>query len=139
VPYIVQAKRDVLDPVIEALVDALRQLESDDENNNFEGNVNYAISKLLDKAYSVTYRDVNDVVGVLECIKLEYYRRVAVPYENQKSFDNGDVYAAAPSQETSAQLRSVYNKISARAIAEHHPESLGELKDLDLYGATQDC
>jgi hypothetical protein len=33
-----------------------------------------------------------DIAGALECCKLEFYRRVAVPYEDQKIKSNGDVY-----------------------------------------------
>ncbi|MDE1830600.1 MAG: hypothetical protein KGI25_09785 [Thaumarchaeota archaeon] len=91
-PYIKQEKRDVLNPAIDAVVSALRQLESDDENNNFEGNVNYVFSSIIAKAYDTSYRSINDVVGGLTCVKDEYYARVAVPYEKQKAFENGDVY-----------------------------------------------
>ena len=30
---------------------------------------------------------------MLECCKLEYYRKVAAPYEDQKEFENGAVEA----------------------------------------------
>jgi hypothetical protein len=33
-----------------------------------------------------------DAVGAIECCKLEFYRRVAVPYEERKIKTNGDVY-----------------------------------------------
>lgn len=92
-PYIKQEKRVVLDSGVRQVVDGLRQLESDDPNNNFEGNVNYAITAILVAAYGKTsYRDINDVVGALECCKLEFYRRRAAAYEDQKAFENGDVY-----------------------------------------------
>lgn len=32
------------------------------------------------------------MVGALECAKLELYRRIAIPYEEQKIQENGDVY-----------------------------------------------
>lgn len=38
------------------------------------------------------YATINEVMGALESAKQEFYRRVAVPYENQKIHDNGDVY-----------------------------------------------
>lgn len=99
-PYISQAKRDVINPGVNQVVQAFRELESDDENNNFEGNLNYAITAILVRAYGLkSYREINDVVGALECCKLEFYRRSAAPYEDQKSFDNGDVYNA-PDAET---------------------------------------
>jgi hypothetical protein len=34
----------------------------------------------------------NDVIGALECCKLELYRRMVAPYENTKIKENGDVY-----------------------------------------------
>jgi len=33
------------------------------------------------------------VMGALICAALEFYRRVAVPYENAKMAENGDVYS----------------------------------------------
>lgn len=91
-PYISVEKRAVLDPGIIEVVDGLRQLECDDPDNNFEGNINYIITKLLVLAYGKTsYRDINDQIGALECAKLELYRRKSW-YEDQKARDNGDVY-----------------------------------------------
>lgn len=91
-PYIAPEKRTSLDLAIKEVTNALAKLEMDEETNNFEGNLNYVISSIINKSYAVSYRDINDVIGVLECVKLEYYRRVAAPYEDQKAFDNGDVY-----------------------------------------------
>ena len=39
-----------------------------------------------------SYQTLNEVVGVLECAKLELYRRVVSPYEEIKMQQNGDVY-----------------------------------------------
>lgn len=91
-PYIIQDKRDVLDPQIEELLNGLRELESDDPSNSMAGNLNYIFTKLLIAVSSKKYDDINEAVGVLECCKLELYRRFAAPYENQKAHDNGDVY-----------------------------------------------
>jgi len=38
---------------------------------------------------------VATVTGVLECAKLELYRRIAAPYEDTKIEENGDVYSEA--------------------------------------------
>jgi len=35
---------------------------------------------------------INAIIGALECAKLELYRRVAAPYEDDKIAENGDVY-----------------------------------------------
>lgn len=40
----------------------------------------------------LSYDLINEVIGVLECAKQEIYRRVAIPYEDQKIKENGDVY-----------------------------------------------
>jgi len=40
----------------------------------------------------LSYHTINDVLGALEGAKLEFYRRVAIPYENSKIQENGDVY-----------------------------------------------
>lgn len=41
---------------------------------------------------SLSYSKLNEIVGVLECIKLELYRRVIANYEDEKIKENGDVY-----------------------------------------------
>ena len=58
------------------------------------GELNYAITRLILDYLgdSPKYTDFNSVVGVLECAKLELYRRKIVPYEDQKKTENGDVY-----------------------------------------------
>lgn len=59
------------------------------------GELNYAISCLLlnyIKIQGLSYTTINDIVGALEGAKLEFYRRVASPYEDEKIKENGDVY-----------------------------------------------
>ena len=41
----------------------------------------------------IDYATYNEVLGVLEACKLEFYRRKLVPYEEAKIILNGDVYA----------------------------------------------
>lgn len=93
-PYITKNKRNYLDESIDGVRKAIAELELDfTGDNNTEGNLNYVISSLLAKIYSRgNYQDVNDVVGLLECVKLEYYRKVAGPYEDIKEEENGRVY-----------------------------------------------
>ena len=38
-----------------------------------------------------SYQTYNDIIGVLECAKLEMYRRQTAPYEGQKVKENGDL------------------------------------------------
>jgi hypothetical protein len=59
------------------------------------GELNYMISSLLDEYLTENgrnYANINEVIGVLECAKLEIYRRVAAPYEDEKIDQNGDVF-----------------------------------------------
>jgi hypothetical protein len=59
------------------------------------GELNYAITLLVRsymKRKGLSYTTINDVVGALEGAKLEFYRRVAAPYEETKIKSNGDVY-----------------------------------------------
>lgn len=60
------------------------------------GELNYRLAKeclrFLKVNGPLTYFRINDVVGALECAKQEFYRRVAVPYEENKIAENGDVY-----------------------------------------------
>lgn len=66
------------------------------ESPQTAGELNYVITKLLDAHISEripSYELFNTVVGVLECVKLEMYRRIVTPYENQKLRENGEVYS----------------------------------------------
>lgn len=59
------------------------------------GELNYTISHIINTYLQderVSYASINEVIGVLECAKLELYRRVAADYEDQKCAENGDVY-----------------------------------------------
>lgn len=59
------------------------------------GELNYQITKVIAgylNGHGKHYTTINDVLGALEGAKLEFYRRVVVPYENEKLSINGDVY-----------------------------------------------
>ena len=90
-PYIKQEKRDALNPAIETILNALRELECDDPANDMGGNLNYAFTKILHQCYGERYAEMAQAVSVLEMAKLEFYRMKAAPYEEQKRFENGDV------------------------------------------------
>ena len=90
-PYINQQRRNAI------LLDGAL-LKSDAPQN--AGELNFAISILADKYLEgkggIRYAHLNEVVGVLECAKLELYRRLAAPYEDKKIIETGDVYKAKP-------------------------------------------
>lgn len=90
-PYIERSTRERIDPHVEALGAVL----GSGSVHGGEGELNYAITRLLVSALGPTprYRDFNAAVGVLECAKLELYRRAAATYEDAKRAQHGDVYA----------------------------------------------
>ncbi|MDZ4786813.1 MAG: hypothetical protein SGJ02_12135 [bacterium] len=57
------------------------------------GHMNYIVSLLIEKVYgkNMRYAQHNEVVGVLNCIQQEFYRRKTVPYEDQKIESEGDL------------------------------------------------
>jgi hypothetical protein len=62
------------------------------------GELNYAISHLchryiVETRKGVSYANCNEVMGVLDCAKLEFYRTVVAPYEDVKMAENGPVSA----------------------------------------------
>lgn len=60
------------------------------------GELNYAITEMINwylaEVTDSLYADYNAIVGVLECAKLEFYRRAVAKYEDEKIMENGDVY-----------------------------------------------
>ena len=58
------------------------------------GDLNYAFTVIAQhylKTNGLNYQHINDCIGALEGCKLELYRRIAVPYEDLKVEENGDV------------------------------------------------
>lgn len=59
------------------------------------GELNFLITTFCDAflGANARYSDYNTVIGVLECAKLELYRRRVAKYEDLKCAENGDVYS----------------------------------------------
>lgn len=60
------------------------------------GDLNFLLTSILDNRMQelggINYDNINSAIGVIECVKLELYRRRAAPYEDKKIKENGDVY-----------------------------------------------
>ena len=61
------------------------------------GELNYTLIEMLNEyidasGEEVNYSLFNEIVGVLESVKLEFYRRMVAPYEELKADQNGDVF-----------------------------------------------
>jgi hypothetical protein len=93
-PYIRKEQREIIDPLIEALAKKINGLM--ELSGSYEaGLLNYVITKILIKTEfdnGVRYARINEVMGVLECVKQEIYRRKAASYEDEKAKENGDVF-----------------------------------------------
>lgn len=79
-PYVKQTDRQRLDGGAEA---------------DGPGELNYVITKKIDSYLGrkgLSYANLNEIIGVLECAKLEIYRRIVAKYEDSKIAENGDVY-----------------------------------------------
>jgi len=93
-PYIEQRYRDLIDNEIDELIEGLTRF--DQGSTVPDGAINYVFTKILLEFFTpTTYFNIERVVGLLECIKSEYMRRVGEPYENMKRIQNGEVYYEA--------------------------------------------
>ena len=92
-PYISQADRDRLDGGILELAKVIRQLaDSSAEPATFAGRLNYVIMRLvLESLPARRYWAIATATGVLHNVSGEFYRRFAVPYEEEQIAKNGDV------------------------------------------------
>ena len=64
---------------------------------NHAGELNYLFTSIIIKyieQHGLRYSTLNDIIGALECCKLELYRRIIIPYEDKKIAENEDVYPA---------------------------------------------
>ena len=83
-PYIKQADRVRLDPLIQQLAGQIKT----------EGDANYVFTRILTEAPAFTplrYSSLNAAGGVLWAVGMELYRRLASPYEDSKRVQNGDI------------------------------------------------
>ena len=86
-PYIKPEKREKYERALEELIGILKSLPAEE----VDGELNYVVTKILKEVYPLRYFHINKAIGVLECIKQEFYRRVAAPYEDIKMKESGDV------------------------------------------------
>lgn len=107
-PYVDKMARKKVDDSIEQLVNSLfdsinspsllikdgedRIVPSPQDLLKACGNLNYSITRTCSLLMGTpSYSKIALITGVLENVKQEFYRRVAVPYEDLKIMENGDV------------------------------------------------
>lgn len=88
-PYIPRADRLAFDDALKELVRVVSK------RGLSNGELNYLMTQLA-RLYLIrhgtSYNTLSDVVKAFECAKLEFYARMARPYEDRKIEENGDVY-----------------------------------------------
>lgn len=85
-PYIKNLKKD-------KFLFVLKEIQTLFEYNKvIEGELNFLITRILLATNPKRYSDYNKLVGVLECVKQEFYRRSIAKYEDKKIQENGDIY-----------------------------------------------
>jgi len=84
-PYIKQSDRERYDVPILVLTNKLVGQSC--------GDLNYVLTKLIHQFVPapLSYKSLNEVIGVLECAKLELFRKVVAPYEDIKRAETGSV------------------------------------------------
>lgn len=58
------------------------------------GDLNYALTVIIQsyiEKKGLNYANCNEIVGMLDCCKMEFYRKIVAPYEEKKINENGDV------------------------------------------------
>lgn len=99
-PYIKQARREVLDQYINGLADYIKQTNLE---SSWLGDVNYCITRLLMRLVQtfgpMRYWMAVSLLGTLEAVKIEIFRRAIGPYENKQQEINGDVPELEPEKD----------------------------------------
>ena len=105
-PYIKKEQRELIDGVITPISDGLDFFLSKMDHLCVDhckgkedwpckpGTLNYIITRMVIwyLGNNPNYERYNAAIGVLECAKLEIYRRQISVYEDKKCSENGDVY-----------------------------------------------
>ena len=86
-PYIPANRRGIINLITDKLNDEIRT----------DGELNYAVTMLVQKYFVssdgiFSYFILERIIGLLECVKLEVYRRLGAPMEDKKKNQNGDVF-----------------------------------------------
>ncbi len=73
-----------------AVSNVIHKLDRADWN---PGHMNYVMYTILKAAWirNASYNNGNKLMGVLASVSAEFYRRLMVPYEDDKMDENGDV------------------------------------------------
>lgn len=87
-PYIDKKVRKEVDSEIRKIVSKLHKHPEE----KWDGILNYVFFKMLLESFGkVRYLDYERMIGILECCKLELYRKRVGPFEDTKIKEHGDI------------------------------------------------
>lgn len=87
-PHIKQEKRPAIKALLQPLIEHLKK----EPLEEIDGELNYAIARLLIGLYTPKYFNYSRAMGVLETTGHEFYRCVVAPYEEKAIERNGSAY-----------------------------------------------
>jgi len=87
-PYIKRSERGQYQEILDELAKLVPQ-----DRMSRPGHMNYLVSLLIEKVYGrdLRYADHNEVMGFLNGVLQEFYRRKTSPYEDEKISEEGDL------------------------------------------------
>jgi len=86
-PYIKPEDREKWKTTIADVVKKLDGLPME----QVDGELNYLFSSIVKSAYKPRYFNFNRAIGMLECVRQEFYRKFVAPYEDKKEEENGKI------------------------------------------------
>ena len=79
-PYITDNFRQQLNNEIDLIAEKIKKIHKDNPNQTRDGLLNYSLTRMINNIYSDSrYHDFNEIIGMLECCKIEYYRKKLAP------------------------------------------------------------
>ena len=87
-PYIKRGVRGLYNGYIRNITNSLNRRK---KLTDISGELNYIITKILLDTNPRRYKDYNSLIGVLECAKLELYRKKIAIYEDIAAAENGEI------------------------------------------------
>ena len=91
-PYIKGEYREKLDKNLDKIAELIKKINEDVPSQTRDGLLNYSLTRIMNNVYAdARYHDFNELIGFLECCKLECYRKRIAPYEDLKESENGVV------------------------------------------------
>ena len=84
-PYITKERRGTIDCRLHLFTDYIHDLSA--------GDLNYIFSKIVWSEFdkNPNYAKANELMGMLQGVQAEFYRRKVAPYEDEKLKENGDI------------------------------------------------